>query len=162
MSGTIISTLPAASGVNASDLVAKVTLGSPNITQRATISQVAAGIGAAGFPGTVSIGTGGTSGTNAVNYAQFNPTASTPGLIYLPGGVEMQWGQTPSSSNLYTLIFPVAFRELWSLQLTPCTLGTFGCSIYVSNGVQASFNIFNTSTGAGATSAFFWFAIGAA
>jgi hypothetical protein len=146
-----LSALPAAGSVATSALVPIVTIGSPNITQRATISQLAAGIGTAGFPSTVAVATGGTSGNDVVNYSQFNPTLGNPWVLHFPGGITMQGGNQLTSGGSGTVVFPYAFSDLyWSF--TANSLG--------GSAPQISFIQINSVTFTEAGTVIFWMAVG--
>jgi hypothetical protein len=148
MSGTTISNLPAAGSVSATDLLVKVALGTPNVTQRAN-------------PGTT--------GTEVTTFAQFAPLAAAAGVITLPGGVKIEWGNgttSASSLTLTTITFSAAFSSTpWVCLAQPFINSgiefiTLCVLLNTLTTTQAAFSGYNTQTGAAFSFEFFWIAIG--
>lgn len=174
MSGTAISALPAGGAPTTNALLPIVTLGSPNVTQRITIAQVLNLLNGNSINGPLSLGTPGTTGTELVNFSQFNPTAAGNGTITFPGNVRLQWGSsTTVLSAGFTQImvtFPVAFAAApWAIIGFPTTASNslfipvvLACQVITAS--TANFYSFNSTGGAGApeAAAFFWVAAGQA
>lgn len=109
----------------------------------------------------------GTTGTQAVNFSQFAPTAAFSGHIDLPGGVTLNWGNASSVVGVITVFFqkPFSANPFCILALpkdavlgTPSPVGVQTSTSLSNAGFQA--NTFNTITGALAAGNFWWFAIG--
>lgn len=109
----------------------------------------------------------GTTGTQAVNFSQFAPTAAFSGHIDLPGGVTLNWGNGTVSA-IQTVTFSKTFSTTpWCVLMTAKDAPNSGPPVPI--GLQtttvvtnAGFNLicFNTITGGFAAANFFWFAIG--
>jgi hypothetical protein len=165
MSGTTISNLPAAGSVGVTDLFVKVALGSPNVTQRCTTSQVFAALSGQTIAGPLSVTNPGTASTEVTTFAQFAPSAASSGYIHLPGGVTMQWGSATTSGALaqVTITFPVGFSGTpWTIQAlinnTPEPL--YAVASGNATATTAVFWTWQTSTSALTAATFYWFAIG--
>lgn len=133
----------------------------------------AAANGDASVSGSLTVGsfivaaTPGVSGNRVVNYSQFQPSASSNGYTFLPGGLLFQWGTTGASdgSGRIILTYPLAFPTN-VFQVVPSVVGNAGANFTMawdgSGGLTAT-NFYTTtaSTGnpAGGVSAT-WTAIG--
>ena len=163
MSGTTISNLPAAGSVGLTDLFAKVALGSPNVTQRATITQLIAAFSGQTVPGVLSFSNG-ISGTEGVNFSQFNPSAASPGYIRLPGGVTIQWGSgTTAGTGEADFNFPTSFSSNpWVILATTFSLIPANAAVInVFNYTNIAASITgHQASGAAIIVQFFWAAIG--
>lgn len=171
MSGTTISNLPSAGSVPTTNLLPTVLLGTPNVTQRATVTQLLANalttLAGQTIAGTLSA-TNGATGTQVVNFSQFNPTAAASGVIHFPGGVTLQWGTAAIAGSSYTVVafgyvfsgtpWLVMFQPYDTTTAQPWAVGQ-GPIAPIAGG--ASVFGYNTSSGAQvAIPNSFWVAIG--
>jgi hypothetical protein len=85
----------------------------------------------------------GTSGTQVVNFSQFNPTLGSSGILYFPGGGIFQWGSGVSGAGgnvtiNYGTVFSTATDQVFPT-LVGSSPGNYGIQTfgYASNGFQA-------------------------
>ncbi|MDE2100785.1 MAG: hypothetical protein KGL39_26300 [Patescibacteria group bacterium] len=170
MSGTTISNLPAAGSVSTSDLFVKVALGSPNVTERCTGTQIFNALAGFTVPGTLSASNG-TTGTQAVNFSQFGASLGANGLFKIPGGVTVQWGVAATSGSgpsTATITFPTAFSNspygAWCTIITNnnAIFEPFAIAVNTLGASTMQVYSFNTALGivSPAVATFFWVVIG--
>ncbi len=123
-----------------------------------TMAQVGSGFAPSGGSSTTTFNVAdGTSGNEAVNFSQFNPTNSPNGNISFPGGTMLQWGSFTATENGSGVIdFPVPFpNSAFTINVTPGD-STVTNSIMTANiASNSAFNYNWPSTGSGSTTAYF-------
>lgn len=114
---------------------------------------------------TLTASTAGTTGTQVVNFSQFNPSVVASGYTLLPGGLIFQWGSgTTPIGGAVAVGFPITFpAAVFSLTISVVGPG-FGNGVVATVPTTAGFNAItgNNSTGVqGGPVLFHWKATGA-
>lgn len=90
-----------------------------------------------------------------------NPSATTNGYTFLPGGIIIQWGQSTSSSSTQPITFNIPFpNNCFNVQITPTSTSTTASATNVLYPSGFSTAGFTFKYAGSSINGFFWFAIG--